>query len=71
MDKEKFKALRFYHEMTQNEMAAFLNVSQSTIDAIESGARNITPFMRGRIAARFTIDDEFNKYYANYQRASN
>jgi len=70
MNKDKFKALRFYNEMTQNEMANFLNVSQSTIDAIESGARNLTPFMRGRIAARFKLDDAFNEYYENYQRAS-
>lgn len=71
MNKERFKALRFYHELTQQEMADFLNVSQSTIDAIESGARNVTPFMRGRIAAKFKLDDDFNDYYENYQRVSN
>ncbi|MFD1926949.1 helix-turn-helix domain-containing protein [Sporosarcina siberiensis] len=70
MSKERFMVLRLYNEMTQHEMAVFLNVSQSTIDAIESGVRGLSPYMRGRVAARFKLDADFEEYYENYKRTS-
>lgn len=67
MNREMFKALRQFTELTQKDFAKSLGVSDSTIDAVEAGRRPVSAFIKGRVAAAYKIDDAFLSFYDNYK----
>lgn len=67
MDKETFKALRLSKNMTQKEFGELLDVSESTIAAIENGRRLISDKVRARLATITDIDDDFIGFYNRFR----
>jgi DNA-binding transcriptional regulator YiaG len=50
-------SIRTYYEMSQREFAEKLNVSESTIAAIERGRRRVTENMEKRIMFKFELSE--------------
>lgn len=50
MNRELFKAIRLEKQLSQDEFARLLGVSQSTVQMIEAGKRKITDRIRFRLA---------------------
>ena len=62
MDKDTIKDIRLYKKMTQEQFASWLDVSIATIAMIESGQRGISDNIRGKLAHKFEVTDDFIKY---------
>ena len=62
MNLDTFKDIRHFKEMTQQQYADWLGLSLSSIAMIESGQRRVTDNIRGKLAHKFMITDEFIEY---------
>lgn len=68
VNRKMFEALRQHHKLTQQEFARALGVSSSTVDSIETGRRPLSRFVRGKVAASFELDEDFLRFYHNYEK---
>lgn len=68
MNKEMFRALRLFHDLSQLEFAKTLGVSHSTVDGVETGRRSITPFIRAKVVTAYHIDEAFLSFYDKYKK---
>jgi DNA-binding XRE family transcriptional regulator len=66
--KERFKAIRLYLAMTQQEYAEFLGISVSAVGMIEAGHRDVSQNVAAKLARRFQASDEFIEYLGNQKR---
>ncbi|MGO4372711.1 helix-turn-helix transcriptional regulator, partial [Paenibacillus sp. MCAF20] len=58
MTKEALRAIRIFHDMTQSEFSAALNVSQSCVASAESGYRGVSDKLRVKVAQRFGMGED-------------
>lgn len=63
MDGEKFRAIRLWKGMTQQEFADLLGVSVTTVARIESGSLDVSPRIKAKIVSRVNLDDDFLDFY--------
>lgn len=63
MDGEKFRAIRLWKGMTQQEFADLLGVSVATVARIETGSLDVSPRIRAKIVSRVNLDDDFLDFY--------
>lgn len=59
MTSNRFRTIRLWLNMTQDDYAEFLNLSPSTVYMIESGNRKVTDRIRAKIAAKVELTDDF------------
>jgi len=71
MNREKFKALRLQKGMTQKEFADLLRVSESTVEAIENGRREISDTVKARLAQNFEVSEELLLFLDSYRKIGN
>ncbi|MEK5103749.1 helix-turn-helix transcriptional regulator [Cytobacillus sp. FSL M8-0252] len=69
MNAEKFRALRFYLGMTQQEFANLIGVSSATVGRVETGSLDITPRVKAKLA-HINIDDGFIDFYERMRSIS-
>lgn len=69
MNKETFKLIRLYLDMTQEEFADFLGMGASTIGLMETGRRSITPKTKSKLLRKFNYDEEFEKFFQDYYKS--
>lgn len=70
MNADKFRAIRLYLNLTQEEFAKILGVSQATVGRIENGSLGITPRVKAKIASKVEITDDFFAFYEKMRRIS-
>lgn len=63
MNGEKFRAIRLWKGMTQQEFADLLGVSVATVARIESGSLDVSPRIKAKIVSRVNLDDDFLDFY--------
>lgn len=63
MDGEKFRAIRLWKDMTQQEFADLLDVSVATVARIETGSLDVSPRIKAKIVSRVNLDDDFLDFY--------
>ncbi|MED4127482.1 helix-turn-helix transcriptional regulator [Shouchella miscanthi] len=68
MNKETFRALRLKEGLTQKEFASILGVSTSSVEAIESGRRNISDKVRAKLATEYPLDESYFIYFDQYEK---
>jgi plasmid maintenance system antidote protein VapI len=56
--------------MSQRDFAEYIGVSTATIAHIEGGNRAVTPMVKGKLAAKFDLTDDFLSYIEKYRRLS-
>lgn len=71
MNKETFKAIRQYLQLSQIEYAKELGVASSTVSMIESGHRRITERVTGKVAFLDVDIDEVYRYIEKMNNLSN
>jgi DNA-binding XRE family transcriptional regulator len=59
MTNEKFRMIRLFLDMTQQEFARHLDVAYSTVYGIEAGNRKVSDKVSAKLAHRFEVTDEF------------
>lgn len=63
MDRELFKAYRYFKGMNQVDFAKWLGVSTPTVALFEAGHRNMSEATRGKVAHKFDVTDpDFQAY---------
>ncbi|NNU88672.1 XRE family transcriptional regulator [Geobacillus sp. MR] len=70
MTNEMFKLLRLYSKMSMREFAKYIGVSKATVYSIEANKRPISKYVRGRLADKFDLTDDFLEYVRKYQKLS-
>lgn len=70
MTGDKFRAIRLYLNMTQEEFAKFLGISKATVGRIESGSLKVTPRVQAKLAARVDLDMDFFNFYEKLRKIS-
>lgn len=68
MTGEIFRLIRLYSNKSQRDFAEFIGVSSATVAYIETGQRDITPYVKGKLAAKFDLTDDFFDYIEKYKR---
>ena len=68
MTGEMFRLIRLYAGKSQRDFADYLGLSSATIAYIESGSRPITPYVKGKLAAKFDLNDDFFDYIKKYNK---
>lgn len=63
MNGEKFRAIRLWKDMTQQEFADLLGVSVATVARIESGSLDVSSRIKAKIVSRVNLDDDFLNFY--------
>lgn len=62
MDKQTFKDIRHFKKMTQRQFADWLGIGIQSVAMIETGQRNISDNIRGKLAHKFEMTDDFSEY---------
>jgi transcriptional regulator with XRE-family HTH domain len=70
MNGEKFRLIRLYSGMSQRDFSEYIGVSTATVAHIELGNRAVTPGVKGKLAAKFDLTDDFLSYVEKYRRLS-
>lgn len=70
MNADKFRAIRLYLNLTQEEFAKMLGVSQATVGRIENGSLDITPRVKAKIASKIELTDDFFIFYEKMRKIS-
>ncbi|MBM7838347.1 transcriptional regulator with XRE-family HTH domain [Alkalihalobacillus xiaoxiensis] len=68
MNREIFRALRLKEGLTQKEFASILGVSTSSVEAIETGRRNISDKVRAKLAQEYPLDESYFTYFDQYEK---
>ncbi|MED0701081.1 helix-turn-helix transcriptional regulator [Aeribacillus composti] len=70
MNADKFRAIRLYLNLTQEEFAKMLGVSLATVGRIENGSLDITPRVKAKIASKIELTDDFFTFYEKMRKIS-
>lgn len=62
MNNETFRDIRNYKQMTMRQFASWLGVSLSTVCEIENGNRNVSHYVKAKLAHKFDITDDFLQF---------
>lgn len=68
MNRHIFKAVRLQLKKTQSEFADFLNISLSSVAAIETGRRGISDTVRARLAEKIAVDEGLLSFLDSYEK---
>lgn len=68
MESETFRLIRLYTGKSQRQFAEYLGVSSATVAYIETGQRKVTPNIKGKLAAKFDLTDDFFLYIEKYRK---
>lgn len=71
MEKDKynmFRLVRLWRNKTVQQIADELNVSTSTISALENGTRNPTREVRAKYARAFPVDQSYFEFIDAYEK---
>ncbi|CAN7225395.1 helix-turn-helix transcriptional regulator [Rossellomorea sp. LjRoot5] len=68
MSNEKFRMVRLFLDMTQQEFARHLDIAYSTVYGIEAGNRRVSDKVAAKIAHKFEITDEFMAFADRVKR---
>lgn len=66
MDKDTIRAIRAWLGMSQQEFADYLGVGKATVSMVESGKREVTDYVKFKIAKKFEVTDDFLEYKERY-----
>jgi transcriptional regulator with XRE-family HTH domain len=70
MNREKFVAIRMFLNMSQPEFSEFLEISPSNVYMIESGERRVSERVKGKLARKFEVTQEFIDFYDRFRKLS-
>jgi DNA-binding XRE family transcriptional regulator len=59
MSNDKFRMIRLFLSMTQQEFARHLDIAYSTVYGIEAGNRKVSEKVQSKIAHKFEVTDKF------------
>lgn len=62
MENSTFLDIRLYKGMTQKAFADWLGVSLPSVGMIESGHRDVSSNIKGKLAHKFAVTEEFVEY---------
>lgn len=68
MTGEMFRLIRLYTGKSQREFAEFIGVSSATVGYIETGQRSVTTNIKGKLAAKFDLTEDFFDYIEKYRK---
>lgn len=67
METNTFKDIRLYKGMTQKVYEDWLGISLPSVGMIESGQRDVSDNIRGKLAHKFETTDDFIEYQQRKQ----
>lgn len=72
MNSDLIKSIRYFKGMTQPQFSEWLGVAESSIAQVESGHRNVSEALKGKIALHFDVNsDDFIQYHKRRENTNN
>lgn len=68
MNGNRFKLIRLWQGLTIRDMGSALNVSSSTLSAVEQGHRHATAELRAAYARTFPLDETYYIFLSSYRK---